>query len=1095
MTTRPPVVVVFATLQHAATLPALLDALDQTTWPGLGVIAIDCGSTDGSRELLQQRAARGDRSFRWLDGRGLGRASALAMAMAEAPGADIVRLHADVVPDDPDWLERLFRVLQQYPACGIVGGKIVFAGGRVQSCGRDLITGLGIVEGFSDRRHLENDRDDVAAAAEVDGVGGHLCWIRRAVLDATGGLDRGYDPVGGDDDDLCLAARWHGFTVMVEPAVRGVHHSPRPTHLLATGVQEPSGLLDHALAARRQLAAGHHDYFHQKWGFDPKAPDLHEVRRRYGHTRICWRIGERLTERLPAQPAVDVCVVTWNSRAVLPRMLDHLARTRWPELRLFVVDNGSSDGTVGWLQERAATLPFPLQVESLPQNVGIAQAMNLAFAKGTAPIVARLDDDAFVPPDWLERMVPRFHQRPYAGMVGPRISNDHDGSLQCGPGRLWPAPLAHVAPGEGDRLRGLARVVTVRGCCNLYRRSVLATVGGLDIRFSPSQFDELDHHLALAVAGYEVLYDGEVEVGHRLVAGRQSTAAGHGNFRGNRTKVLAKWGGDPWPALERAIDLSIDGRLLPADGDTSRMRAALPSLPPGPPTPRPRDPAELALYHELARSSRTVLARGGPLDAWWQHVVAIAEQALADADPLLNAVASQLQELRPDEPQALMTVARFHAYDGNPELAARVARWALRLAPHDARLRAAAEALTTPAATFTPFAAAPASARRPAPTRVLLLPPLRPDHGPIDDAVADTYAALAAVGVPARIERDLVPTLAGVEVVHAFGLGDATTLLPRLQAVRATAPHVRIVLSSLSPDPGPANWLGAWLANVMFAPAATLRRHFAAAANGSLQVPGANGRHLPGDGSPVARDYERRCLDFVDRLLVHHPHEAAWLARRWPERQPQLLELGCAEATTGPAGRHRARVPYGGAISLGARDVPGHHAAMVLALAGSDVPLSLCGQPAFPFAEAHLRRSAPGGVHWLPAMAGAERAAALRQSAVLLWLPAAPTSFSLPVRAALCGAGLVLARGVGAEALFGDHACYVDPCDLDALRHAVLAARAAWQPEAPAPWRRDLAAVWSLRAAGERLLANYGLASRAAPSPRAHHHDLRTAPV
>lgn len=1086
MTTRPPVVVVFATFQHAATLPALLDALDQTRWPGLGVLAIDCGSTDGSRELLQQRAARGDGGFRVLDGRGTGRATALAKAMAAAPGADIVRLHADVVPDAPDWLERLFQVLQQHPDCGIVGGKIVFAGGRVQSCGRDLITGLGIVEGFSDRRYLENDRDDAPAASEVDGVAGHLCWIRRAVLDATGGLDGGYDPVGGDDDDLCLAARWHGFTVMVEPAVRGVHHSPRPTHLLACGVREPGGLLDRALAARQQLAAVHREYFRSKWGFDPSAPDLHEVRRRYGATRICWRIGERLTERLPPRPAVDVCVVTWNSRAVLPRMLDHLARTRWPELRLFVVDNGSSDGTVAWLQQRAATLPFPLQIEALPQNVGIAPAMNLAFAKGTAPIVARLDDDAFVPPDWLERLVPRFHQRPYAGMVGPRIANDHDGSLQCGPGRLWPAPLAHVAPGDGDRLGGLARVVTVRGCCNLYRRSVLTVAGGLDVRFAPSQFDELDHHLALAVAGYEVLYDGDVVVGHRLVAGRQSTAAGHGNFRGNRTKVLAKWGGDPWPALERAIDLSIDGRLLPPDGDTRHLRAALPPVPDGPPVPLPRDPAAVALYSELARSSRTVLARGGPLDAWWQHVVAVAEQALADADPLLNAVASQLQELRPDEPQALMTVARFHAHDGNPELAARVAGWALRLAPHDARLRAVAEALATPPPPTTPAASSPAMPRRPEPARVLLLPPLRPDHGPIDDAVDDTRAALAAVGIAARIERDLVPSLAGVEVVHAFGLGDASTLLARLQVVRATAPDVRIVLSSLSPDPGPANWIGAWLAPALFEPAATLRRCFAAAAHGSLAVPGATGRHLPGDATPTARDHERRCLDSVDRVFAHHPDEVAWLARRWPGCRAQRLDLGVAEATTTTPAAGRARVPLGGAIACGARDLPGHHAAMVLALAGSGVPLSLCGQPAYPFAEAQLRGSAPGDVHWLPPVRGAERSVALRHSAVLLWLPAAPSSFTLPVRAAMCGAELVLARDVGAEAVFGDHARYVDPCDLDALRAAVLAARAAWRPDQPAPWRRELAAAWSLRAAGHRLVAGYGLASCAASTTTRH---------
>ena len=113
-------------------------------------------------------------------------------------------------------------------------------------------------------------------------------------------------------------------------------------------------------------------------------------------------------------------------------------------------------------------------------------------------------------------------------------------------------PEPGIGPRDGARVEGLARVVTIRGCCNVYRRSVFDRVGLLDVRFSPSQFDEWDHHIACAVAGYEALYDGGVVVRHQLNAGRMATPAAYGNFEGNQLKSDARWGGDHWAALDRA---------------------------------------------------------------------------------------------------------------------------------------------------------------------------------------------------------------------------------------------------------------------------------------------------------------------------------------------------------------------------------------------------------------------------------------------------------------------------------------------------------------------------------------------------------------
>jgi GT2 family glycosyltransferase len=1085
---RPPVAVVVAVLNHGTTLRALFAALDATEWPGLRLVAVDCGSSDDSLALLRARAAQPTGPpLHLIEAPGLGRASALARGMATVPDHDVVRLHADVVPDHADWLERLWSVLAQHPDCGIVGGKIVLASGRIQSCGRHLIGGLGIVPEWSDLRWMEADRDEGPGAKEVDGVAGELCWIRRRVLTVTGGPDPNYDPVFGDDDDLCLLARWHGHRVLVEPAVRGVHHSSRHTQQTAPFPDANAALQQRLHDDRQALLGAHRAYFQRKWGFDPHAPDLHEIRRRYGHTRICWRIGAGLTETLPERPAVDVCFVTWNSMAVLPRMLQQLAATDWPELRVYVTDNGSTDGTPDWLEQQAKSLPFPLHVERFRLNMGVAQALNAAFVRGNAPLVARLDDDAFVPPDWLQVLVPNFHRRPYAGVVGPRIVHDNAGfALQCGPSRTAPHPLPGMDHGDPERANGLVRVAAICGCCNVYRRSVFARVGWLDVRFSPSQFDESDHHVAMGVAGYEALYDGRVTVRHQRNAGRTETPAAVGNFQGNRIKALAKWHGRQLVALDRGIDLSIDGRILPPDGDTRPLYERLPPVPAGPPRPVPREPEELARWTALARKRSLLRATNSPLAASHADLVLALEHAIATASPLVQGLVARVRDLVPDQPRALLALATQRWREGEPGLAQQFARWAARLSPDDHALQQAARQFVAPASTAAVAArpAEPAAVRH---ERVVLLPPLERGaaDGELARAITATRDALAAVGVSCRIETRYAPTLEHAEVLHAFGLGDAATLVGRLQFCRATAPQCRLVLSSLLPDPAIARWYHQVQLAQPPGCARSLQRLFAAAAAGQLRINDGTERRLdlPPDDE---LDYARACFRFVDTWLVHTAAEAACWQRRLPELPtPHLLVEGApGPLPVAPLDLAAASdLPYGGVLAVGPDELAANHLPMQLALADSPLSWTLLGSPAYPFHDGAWRERLGPRQRRLPPRHDAALAAAMRQSAVLLWLPAAAASLALPLQAAMAGCELVLASGLGAEALFGPHATYVDPWDLAGIAAACAAATLRWRDQQDAPWRTELRAQGSLRSYGQRLLAVYGLRPGSAGSP------------
>jgi GT2 family glycosyltransferase len=87
------------------------------------------------------------------------------------------------------------------------------------------------------------------------------------------------------------------------------------------------------------------------------------------------------------------------------------------------------------------------------------------------------------------------------------------------------------------------------GCANLYRRSAMDEVGLFDIQFSPTQFDDVDHHLRMRMKRWQVLFDGHVEVRHH----RSSGGAANANHIANRYKLERKYS-----AVDAATILAAD---------------------------------------------------------------------------------------------------------------------------------------------------------------------------------------------------------------------------------------------------------------------------------------------------------------------------------------------------------------------------------------------------------------------------------------------------------------------------------------------------------------------------------------------------------
>ncbi len=135
------------------------------------------------------------------------------------PDHDVVVLNDDTVLL-PGWLDALRERVESDPRIGVVGARLVYPNGVLQEAGGEVFRdALGQNIGKWD----DPARPIYLRAMDVDYCSGACLYIRREVLDATGGFDERFAPAYYEDSDLCFQARKLGWRVVYEPASVIIH--------------------------------------------------------------------------------------------------------------------------------------------------------------------------------------------------------------------------------------------------------------------------------------------------------------------------------------------------------------------------------------------------------------------------------------------------------------------------------------------------------------------------------------------------------------------------------------------------------------------------------------------------------------------------------------------------------------------------------------------------------------------------------------------------------------------------------------------------------------------------------------------------------
>ncbi|MBM4131732.1 glycosyltransferase family 2 protein, partial [bacterium] len=433
------------------------------------IVVVDNGSTDGTPQWLAEQERAG-RVRCIVNPDNLGFARGCNLGAANARGRYLLFLNNDMEVT-PGWLEPLVATLDQDPAVGIVGARLLFADDTIQHAGVALVQmqkeGWAHIRGLHLSYQMPSDHQGAQNSQHMQVVTGACLLIRPEVFAAVAGFDERYWN-GNEDVDLCLKARELGWDVVYRGESVVYHYESQSGPERFAQVEQNVQLFNRLWFGRAKP-----DYVQNADGkFSPTAEN--QIRT-YAAPRLLYR------DRAPAATArVSVIVLTWNALEHTRRCVSSLFEHTDARHELIFVDNGSTDGTVEWLGQLARSQPR-VQVILNGANLGFAAGNNRGLAAARGDFMVLLNSDTVVTPGWLDRLLKPALDDPRVGLVGP-FSNNVTGVqklFQVGYDQRTLDGLDRFAADHAAAHAGqAAHALWLVGFCLLVRRGVLERLGG-----------------------------------------------------------------------------------------------------------------------------------------------------------------------------------------------------------------------------------------------------------------------------------------------------------------------------------------------------------------------------------------------------------------------------------------------------------------------------------------------------------------------------------------------------------------------------------------------------------------------------------------
>ncbi|MDI6761905.1 MAG: glycosyltransferase [Thermodesulfobacteriota bacterium] len=573
------------------------------------IIVVDNASTDGTTDFLRHEAAKGLLRVIRNDAN-LGFAKACNQGAEAARSSYLMFLNNDTEPQK-GWLEPLLEILENDPSVAAAGSKLLFPDGKIQHAGVVIIDDRKLPDPLV-ARHVyyekPGDYNDANQRRTFQALTAACLLVRKSAFRQAGGFEEEFWN-GYEDVDLCFKFQERSWKLVYQPESVVIHHESKSGPERHRRTDENTRLLH-----RRWLGKIDHDFILKKDGSFTHS--------NFGFIRP-YSLPNRGDEGVLQEsesiniPLVSIVILVHNQLEYTKKCIESLFKYTREPFELILVDNGSTDGTLqyldgirkgrddidgwrlkadkdgkveGWdgdlkgkgkikkkkkkkerkLEENKL---FCKTIKVIPneRNLGFARGNNQGMAEAKGDYLLLMNNDVVVTPGWLERMIAVAEREPKIGIVGP-MSNYVSGpqwikevtyDLQSLAG------LNQFAQDYAQTHRGQAKPFwRVVGFCMLIKSAVVEKIGGLDSRYGLGNFEDDDFSLRARLAGFESWIAEDCFVHHF----GSRTFAGSGidyseSLKRNWEIFKKKWGipedlkcGDPYDLTEILRQGFIPGR-------------------------------------------------------------------------------------------------------------------------------------------------------------------------------------------------------------------------------------------------------------------------------------------------------------------------------------------------------------------------------------------------------------------------------------------------------------------------------------------------------------------------------------------------------
>lgn len=261
----------------------------------------------------------------------------------------------------------------------------------------------------------------------------------------------------------------------------------------------------------------------------------------------------------------SIIIPTFNAKKYVSKCISSILKNAYPNYKIIVVDNGSTDDTLNYLREKFSKELEKIKFIVLDRNYGPARARNEGVKVAQGQYLAFLDSDTLVEKNWISEALECFQK------------NNKVAALQC---KLLLMSKKNHYDYAGEYLGSLGFLVSVaeygekdRGQYDSFRKILAAKSAGMFIRkdvfnkiggFDEDYFiflEETDLGWRCWLAGYEVIFCPKSIVYHHFSATKNIIDKDLNNylarFHGTKNYIMTLYKNLSWTYLVKILPIHI----------------------------------------------------------------------------------------------------------------------------------------------------------------------------------------------------------------------------------------------------------------------------------------------------------------------------------------------------------------------------------------------------------------------------------------------------------------------------------------------------------------------------------------------------------